>query len=99
MNSNYWRRNTIKAVGRESTPLVGVCQSGAGAARQPRRPARWGSNLKAQASKLCRRGCAEVSRSTQARVNEQQPASLCEALLGTLLAQFHGPGHERPFPF
>jgi hypothetical protein len=45
------------------------------------------SNLKAQDIKLYHLGCAEVNRSSHARVNEQQPASLYEALFGTLLAR------------
>jgi len=44
-------------------------------------------NLKAQASKPYHLGCAEVNRSSLARVNEQQPARLYEALFSTLLAR------------
>jgi hypothetical protein len=45
------------------------------------------SNLKAQANKLYHLGCSDVNRSSLARVNEQQPHELYEALFGKLLAR------------
>jgi hypothetical protein len=45
------------------------------------------SNLSAQTAKLYHLGAAVVSRSSLARVNEQQPYSLYEQLAGKLLAQ------------
>jgi len=57
------------------------------------------SNLKAQARKLYDLGCAEVNRSTLARVHEQQPATLYEALFGTLMARCQGLGQEHHFRF
>ena len=45
------------------------------------------SNLNAQASKLYHLGAVIVSRSSLARVNEQQPYTLYEQLAGKLLAQ------------
>lgn len=45
------------------------------------------SNLKAQASKLYHLGCSDVNRSSLARINEQQPHELYEALFGKLLAR------------
>jgi putative transposase len=45
------------------------------------------SNLKAQAGKLYHLGCGDVNRSSLARVNEQQPHELYEALFGKLLAR------------
>ena len=57
------------------------------------------SNLKAQARKLYHLGCAEVNRSSLARVNEQQPASLYEALFGTLLARCQGLSPKHRFRF
>ena len=57
------------------------------------------SNLKAQARKLYHLGCAEVNRSSLARVNEQQPASLYEALFGKLLARYQGLSPKHRFRF
>jgi Transposase DDE domain/Domain of unknown function (DUF4372) len=57
------------------------------------------SNLKAQAGKLYHLGCAEVNRSSLARVNEQQPASLYEALFGKLLARCQGLSPTHRFRF
>jgi Transposase DDE domain/Domain of unknown function (DUF4372) len=57
------------------------------------------SNLKAQASKLYHLGCAEVNRSSLARVNEQQPASLYEALFGKLLARCQALSPKHRFRF
>ena len=57
------------------------------------------SNLKAQAGKLYHLGCAEVNRTTLARVNKQQPASLYEALFGTLLARCQGLSPKHRFHF
>ncbi|MCG7917078.1 MAG: DUF4372 domain-containing protein [Candidatus Thiodiazotropha taylori] len=53
------------------------------------------SNLSAQASKLFHLGAVIVSRSSLARVNEQQPYILYEQLAGKLLAQCqaHAPRH------
>jgi len=57
------------------------------------------SNLKAQAGKLYHLGCVDVNRSSLARVNEQQPHSLYEALFGKLLSrcQAFGPKHRFRF--
>jgi len=57
------------------------------------------NNLKAQASKHHHLGCAEVNRSSLTRVNEQQPASLYEALFGTLLARCQGLSPKHRFRF
>lgn len=53
------------------------------------------SNLKAQAAQLYHLGVCGVSRSTLARVNEQQPHAFYEALFGKLYAQCRtvAPGH------
>ncbi|KRW82292.1 hypothetical protein AQ621_11870 [Marinobacter sp. P4B1] len=45
------------------------------------------SNLSAQAAKLYHLGVALVSRSSLARINEQQPYTLYEQLVGKLLAR------------
>jgi len=57
------------------------------------------SNLRSQASKLYHLGYAEVNRSSLARVNEQQPASLYEALFGKLLARCQGLSPKHRFRF
>ena len=57
------------------------------------------SNLKAQAGKLYHLGCGEVNRSSLARINEQQPHSLYEALFGKLLARCQGLGPRHRFRF
>ncbi len=53
------------------------------------------SNLRAQASALYHLGTAGIARSTLARVNEQQPYTLYEALFGKLYARCGkvSPGH------
>ena len=55
--------------------------------------------LTARAHKLHHLGCAVVTRSSLARVNEQQPASLYEALFGRLLACCQGLSPEHYFRF
>jgi putative transposase len=57
------------------------------------------TNLKAQTHKLYHLGCRPVSRSSLARVNEQQPATLFEAVFGRLLSrcQAAAPHHGRRF--
>ena len=57
------------------------------------------SNLKAQAEKLYHLGCGEVNRSSLARINEQQPHSLYEALFGKLLARCQALGPRHRFRF
>ena len=57
------------------------------------------SNLKAQAGKLYHLGCGDVSRSTLARVNEQQPHELYEALFGKLLARCQALAPKHRFRF
>jgi hypothetical protein len=57
------------------------------------------SNLKAQARKLYHLGCVEVNRSSLARVNEQQPASLYEALFGRLLSRCQDLSPKHRFRF
>ena len=57
------------------------------------------SNLKAQAGKLYHLGCGEVNRSSLARVNEQQPHSLYEALFGKLLARCQALAPKHRFRF
>jgi hypothetical protein len=57
------------------------------------------SNLKAQAGKLYHLGCGEVNRSSLARINEQQPHSLYEALFGKLLARCQALGPRHRFRF
>jgi putative transposase len=57
------------------------------------------SNLGAQGHKLYHLGCGSVSRSSLARVNEQQPATLFEAVFGALLGrcQSAAPSHRLQF--
>lgn len=57
------------------------------------------TNLQAQAHKLYHLGSRPVSRSSLARVNEQQPAGLFEAIFGRLLSrcQAAAPHHGRRF--
>lgn len=57
------------------------------------------SNVSAQASKLYHLGASTVSRSSLARVNEQQPHSLYEALFGKLLARCQGLAPKHGFRF
>ena len=56
-------------------------------------------NLAAQTAKLYHLGCARVTRSSLARVNERQPYTLYEALFYKLLARCRGaaPGHRFRF--
>lgn len=56
-------------------------------------------NLTAQAHKLYHLGAAVVTRSSLARVNEQQPASLYEALFGKLLARCQSANPKHRFRF
>mgnify|MGYP000111791610 CR=1 FL=1 len=53
------------------------------------------TNLSAQSHRLYHLGCAKLSRSTLARVNEEKPYELYEALFGKLLSrcQNTAPGH------
>lgn len=57
------------------------------------------SNLTAQGRKLYPLGCGPVSRSSLARVNEQQPCELFEAVFAKLLSrcQAAAPGHRFRF--
>jgi putative transposase len=57
------------------------------------------SNLRAQAAKLYHLGSAPVSRSSLARVNEQQPAALYEALFSKLLDRCQGLAPRHGFRF
>ena len=57
------------------------------------------SNLNAQASKLYHLGAVIVSRSSLARVNEQQPYTLYEQLAGKLLAQCQARAPRHGFRF
>ena len=57
------------------------------------------SNLSAQASKLYHLGAVIVSRSSLARVNEQQPYTLYEQLAGKLLAQCQARAPRHGFRF
>ena len=57
------------------------------------------SNLTAQASKLYHLGAVIVSRSSLARVNEQQPYTLYEQLAGKLLAQCQARAPRHGFRF
>ena len=57
------------------------------------------SNLSAQASKLYHLGTVIVSRSSLARVNEQQPYTLYEKLAGKLLAQCQARAPRHGFRF
>ena len=57
------------------------------------------SNLKAQASKLYHLGCSDVNRSSLARINEQQPHELYEALFGKLLARCQALAPRHGFRF
>jgi putative transposase len=57
------------------------------------------SNLTAQASKLYHLGAAIVSRSSLARINEQQPYTLYEQLAGKLLAQCQARAPRHGFRF
>lgn len=57
------------------------------------------SNLNAQARKLYHLGCADVNRSSLARINEQQPHELYEALFGKLLARCQALAPKHRFRF
>lgn len=57
------------------------------------------SNLKAQAGKLYHMGCGDVNRSSLARVNEQQPHELYEALFGKLLDRCQALAPKHRFRF
>ena len=57
------------------------------------------SNLRAQANKLYHLGCSDVNRSSLARVNEQQPHELYEALFGKLLARCQATASKHRFRF
>ena len=57
------------------------------------------SNLSAQAAKLYRLGSAKVTRTTLARVNENQPYMLYEALFHKLLARCQGLAPRHGFRF
>ena len=57
------------------------------------------SNLCAQTNKLYHLGAAKVSRSSLARVNEQQPHSLYEALFNKLLSRCQGLAPKHGFRF
>ena len=57
------------------------------------------SNLKAQAGKLYHLGCGDVNRSSLARVNEQQPHELYEALFGKLLTRCQALAPKHRFRF
>lgn len=57
------------------------------------------SNLTAQTAKLYHLGTALVSRSSLARVNEQQPCTLYEALFAKLLARCQGRAPRHGFRF
>ncbi|WP_345427254.1 IS4 family transposase [Halioxenophilus aromaticivorans] len=57
------------------------------------------TNVSAQASKLYHLGASTVSRSSLARVNEQQPHTLYEALFGKLLARCQGLAPKHGFRF
>ena len=58
------------------------------------------SNLNAQTHKLYHLGVGRVARSSLARVNQNQPHELYEALFGRLLARCRttAPGHGVPVP-
>jgi putative transposase len=56
-------------------------------------------NLSAQTAKLYHLGCAKVTRSTLARVNETQPHALYEALFHKLLSRCHGLAPRHGFRF
>lgn len=57
------------------------------------------SNLSAQAAKLYHLGSAKVTRTTLARVNENQPYMLYEALFHKLLARCQGLAPRHGFRF
>lgn len=56
-------------------------------------------NMSAQAHRLYHLGCAKLTRSNLARMNESKPYSLYEALFGKLLqqCQYLAPGHQFRF--
>ena len=56
-------------------------------------------NLSAQARQLYHLGCRQVSRSSLARVNEQQPFTLYEALFAKLYARCQGLAPQHRFRF
>jgi len=57
------------------------------------------SNLSAQSAKLYHLGSARVTRTSLARINEQQPYTLYEALFYKLLARCHGLAPKHGFRF
>jgi putative transposase len=57
------------------------------------------SNLSAQSAKLYHLGSARVTRTSLARINEQQPYTLYEALFQKLLARCHGLPAKHGFRF
>jgi len=57
------------------------------------------SNLSAQSAKLYHLGSARVTRTSLARINEQQPYTLYEALFHKLLARCHGLAPKHGFRF
>jgi len=57
------------------------------------------SNISAQSSKLYHLGVTKVSRSSLARVNEQQPHALYEALFNKLLSRCQGRAPKHSFRF
>jgi len=57
------------------------------------------ANLDAQARRLYHLGCRRVTRTTLARVNEQQPYTLYEALFGELYARCQGQAGGHRFDF
>jgi hypothetical protein len=57
------------------------------------------SNLSAQSAKLYHLGSTRVTRTSLARVNEQQPYTLYEALFQKLLARCHGLAPKHGFRF
>ena len=57
------------------------------------------SNLSAQSAKLYHLGSARVTRTSLARINEQQPYTLYEALFQKLLARCHGLAPKHGFRF
>lgn len=56
-------------------------------------------NMSAQGRRLYHLGCRQVTRSTVARVNEQQPHTLYEALFGELYARCQSQSRGHRFRF
>src|SRR5699024_9922320 len=57
------------------------------------------ANLEVQARRLYHLGCRRVTRTTLARVNEQQPYTLYESLFGELYARCQGRAGGHRFDF